>query len=103
MARGAIFRGRIDLAACIGWLSRAGFGRPLRCTRFLPRIERRGLAAREAGGVARGPTRARRSSARRSSAWAQYFFFGGIERRTCLRNLATAAAFFRLRSVVGFS
>jgi hypothetical protein len=34
---------------------------------------------------------------------AQYIFFGGIDRRICLRNLATAAAFFRLRSAVGFS
>jgi hypothetical protein len=33
----------------------------------------------------------------------QYIFFGGNERRICLRNLATAAAFFRLRFDVGFS
>lgn len=33
----------------------------------------------------------------------QYIFLGGNERRICLRNLATAAAFFRLRAVVGFS
>ena len=33
----------------------------------------------------------------------QYNFFGGSERRMCFRNRATAAAFLRLRSVVGFS
>ena len=33
----------------------------------------------------------------------QYRFFGGNDRLICLRRRATAAAFLRLRSVVGFS
>jgi len=34
---------------------------------------------------------------------AQYRFLGGNDRLICLRRRATAAAFLRLRSVVGFS
>jgi hypothetical protein len=37
------------------------------------------------------------------SLFCQYIFFGGRDRRICLRNLATAAAFFRLRSALGVS
>ena len=33
----------------------------------------------------------------------QYRFFGGNDRLICLRRRATAAAFLRLRSAVGFS
>ncbi|WP_009977267.1 hypothetical protein [Burkholderia pseudomallei] len=71
-----------------------------RCVR---RAMRRAAAASSVRNecIIRGPACA--PLTRMRSILAQYFFFGGIDLRTCLRSRATAAAFFRLRSVVGFS